>query len=193
MRREEVIDATLRLASEIGPDRITTDAIAKAVGLSQAAVFRHFPRKEDIWAAVIEWLRGQFAERWLRNESLEPSPERRLRAIVRGQLEFIRANPGLPMILMSRELRSQSDLLRHGIVGIMEMFHRHLSGVLEDGKRGGDFVANLEVDRAAYLVIALIHGLALRWALSERAFDIVGEGERTLDITLRGILTRTER
>ncbi len=186
-RRDEVIDATLRLASEIGPDRITTDAIAKAIGLSQAAVFRHFPRKEDIWEAVIDWLRGQFTERWARTEAITASPDRRLRAIVRSQLEFIRATPGLPMILMSRELHTRSDPLRRGIAGMMEMFHRHLSGVLEEGKRSGEFAADLDVARAAFLVIALIQGLALRWALSGRAFDIVGEGERAIDLALKGL------
>jgi len=190
-RRDEVIDATLRLASDIGPDRITTDAIAKAVGLSQAAVFRHFPRKEDIWAAVLDWLRARFAERWAGMAAGETSPERRLRAIVRGQMEFIRANPGLPMILMSRELHTRSELLRRGIAGLMEMFHRHLAGVLEEGKRNGEFAADLDVPRAANVVIALIQGLALRWSLSGRAFDIVSEGERALDLTLAGMASRS--
>jgi AcrR family transcriptional regulator len=192
-RRDEVIEATLRLASEIGPDRITTEAIAKAVGLSQAAVFRHFPRKEDIWIAVIEWLRSQFAEQWLRSDTLERSPERRLRAVVRNQLEFIRAKPGLPMILMSRELHTRNDLLRQAIAVMMEMFHRHLSGIFDDGKKCGEFVPDLEVERAAYLVISMIHGLALRWILRTQAFDIVSDGERTLDIALRGILARQNR
>jgi AcrR family transcriptional regulator len=189
-RRDEVIDATLRLASEIGPDRITTDAIAKAVGLSQAAVFRHFPRKEDIWTAVLDWLRGRFAELWAGTIAQETSSERRLRGIVRGQFEFVRAHPGLPMILMSRELHTRSEFLRRGIAGMMEMFHRHLVGVLEEGKRSGEFAADLDVARAAYVVIALIQGLAVRWSLSGRAFDIVSEGERALDITLSGMCGR---
>jgi AcrR family transcriptional regulator len=186
-RRDEVIDATLRLASDIGPERITTDAIAKAVGLSQAAVFRHFPRKEDIWAAVLDWLRARFAERWAGMAAGETSSERRLRAIVRGQLEFVRANPGLPMILMSRELHTRSELLHAGIAGLMEMFHRHLTGVFEEGRRNGEFAADLDVVRAAHLVIALVQGLALRWSLTGRAFDLVGEGERVLDLALKGL------
>ncbi len=189
-RRDEVVSATLTLASEIGPDRITTEAIAKAVGLSQAAVFRHFPRKEDIWAAVLDWLRARFTERWAGLGAAESSPERRLRTIVRGQLEFIRAHPGLPMILMSRELHTRSELLRVGISGLMEMFHRHLVGVMEEGKRNGEFAADLDVARAAYLVIATIQGLAVRWALSGRSFDIVSEGERAIDLALRGFLSR---
>lgn len=189
-RRDEVIDATLRLASEIGPDRITTEAIAKVVGLSQAAVFRHFPRKEDIWAAVLDWLRDRFAERWAGTVAQEASSERRLRTIVRGQFEFIRVTPGLPMILMSRELHTRSEMLRRGIAGIMEMFHRRLSGVLEEGKRSGEFATDLDVSRTAYLIISVIQGSAVRWSLSSHAFDIVGEGERTLDIALQGILAR---
>ena len=189
-RRREVVNVTLRLASQIGPDRITTEAIARAVGVSQAAIFRHFPRKDDIWAGVIDWIRNQLTGRWLETEVLESSPEKQLRAVVRCQLQLIYANPGLPMILLSRELHTRNQLLRRGIKGILDAFSRHLCSILEEGKRTGDFSAELDVPRAASLVVALIQGLALRWVLSDLSFDIVGEGERTLDLALRGMAAR---
>lgn len=189
-RRKEVLDVTLRLASQIGPDRITTEAIAKAVGVSQAAIFRHFPRKDDIWTAVVDWIRNQLTGRWLQADVVELSPERRLRSVVRSQLQLIHSNPGLPMILLSRELHTRNPLLRRGIVSILESFNRHLRTILEEGKNSGELSPDLDVPRAASLIIALVQGLALRWVLSDRSFDIVGEGERTLDLALRGMASK---
>lgn len=51
-RKVEIVEATLRLAAEIGPDRMTTEALAKEVGISQPSIFRHFPTKGHIWEAV---------------------------------------------------------------------------------------------------------------------------------------------
>ncbi len=189
-RRREVLDVTLRLASQIGPDRITTGAIAKAVGVSQAAIFRHFPRKDDIWAALVDWIRNQLTGCWLQTDVLESSPEKRLRGVVRSQLQLIYDNPGLPMILLSRELHTRNQLLRRGIIGILEAFNRHLRTILEEGKNVGEFSADLDVPRAASLVVAVVQGLALRWVLSDRSFDIVGEGERALDLALRGMAAK---
>lgn len=44
----------LRLADEIGPDRLSTSVVARTVGLSQPAIFRHFPTKGALWLAVAE-------------------------------------------------------------------------------------------------------------------------------------------
>ncbi|MEO5336409.1 MAG: TetR/AcrR family transcriptional regulator, partial [Magnetospirillum sp. WYHS-4] len=63
-RRDEIVAATLRLASEESPERVTTEAIARAVGITQAAVFRHFSSKSGIWVAVAAWLAETAPCRW---------------------------------------------------------------------------------------------------------------------------------
>jgi AcrR family transcriptional regulator len=44
------------LAGSQNPSEITTAAIAKHMNLTQGALFRHFPNKEAIWQAVMEWV-----------------------------------------------------------------------------------------------------------------------------------------
>src|SRR5512139_2626330 len=56
-RRQEIVATVLALARDRGPDAITTQAIAQRMGLTQGAVFRHFPDKEAIWLAVFAWVR----------------------------------------------------------------------------------------------------------------------------------------
>lgn len=58
IRKAEIVAALLDLADRIGPDRVTTGAVASAVGVTQAALFRHFPTKAALWQAVA----GQVAE-----------------------------------------------------------------------------------------------------------------------------------
>ena len=55
-RQAEMVQAVLTLAAQQEPASITTTDIAKAVGLSQGAVFRHFPNKQAIWLNVAQWL-----------------------------------------------------------------------------------------------------------------------------------------
>ena len=55
-RQAEMVQAVLALAARQEPASITTTDIAKVVGLSQGAVFRHFPNKQAIWLNVAQWL-----------------------------------------------------------------------------------------------------------------------------------------
>jgi len=45
LRKAEIVATVLDLADRIGPDRVTTGAVASQIGVTQAALFRHFPTK----------------------------------------------------------------------------------------------------------------------------------------------------
>ena len=51
-RRTEIVEATLNLADELGPDRLSVEQVAQRVGITQPAVFRHFSTKKLLWNAV---------------------------------------------------------------------------------------------------------------------------------------------
>jgi AcrR family transcriptional regulator len=56
-RQAEIIAAAVRLARESSPALITTRDIAEAIGVTQGAVFKHFPTNDAIWQAVMRWVR----------------------------------------------------------------------------------------------------------------------------------------
>ncbi len=53
-------------------------------------------------------------------------------------------------------------------------------------REAGRFRATLDPDDAAYLVLALVQGLAMRWSLYGRSFDLMAEGSRLLEQLLQG-------
>ena len=55
-RRAVTVESVVALAGSQNPSEITTAAIAKHMNLTQGALFRHFPNKEAIWQAVMEWV-----------------------------------------------------------------------------------------------------------------------------------------
>ena len=55
-RRAVTVEAVVQLAGSQNPSEITTAAIAKHMNVTQGALFRHFPSKEAIWQAVMEWV-----------------------------------------------------------------------------------------------------------------------------------------
>lgn len=184
-RRAEIVAAAIELADRVGPDRLTTATIAQAVGVSQAALFRHFPTKQAIWEAIVAWLGDRLEARWTSAVAEGGPAAGRLSSIVRRHLELVRSVPAIPSIVFSRELHSRNETLRRGLYGVMGRFHGHLVGIVEDGRRRGEFRADLDAADAAFLVIGLVQGLVIRWSLSGRSIDLVGEGERMLTLLLR--------
>jgi AcrR family transcriptional regulator len=180
-RKAEIVDALLVLADRIGPDRLTTNDVAAEVGITQAAIFRHFPTKADIWIMVADVVMARMSQSWDAALAQEPEPDAQLRALVQAQLAQIEACPALPSILFSRELGVENPELRERFAAILMTFQGHLATALTLMRDQGKLRADLSPDDAAVFVTALVQGIAIRWTLGARGFSLIGEGSRLLE------------
>lgn len=181
-RKAEIVETAIRLAATLGPDRLTTEKLATEIGITQPAIFRHFPAKSDIWKSVGEHictLMGESA-----GDDLPEDPQERLIAVVTAQLRFIANTPAVPAILFSRELHAENEALRQVFATLMRARHQRLSQLIASGVAIGDFDKNLNTDDAAYLILSLVQGLAMRWSLNKQNFNLVEEGQRLLTLQM---------
>ena len=191
VRKQEIVETTLRLADEVGPDRLTTEMIAREVGLSQPGIFRHFPKKENIWEAVAMLLTERLTEIWKdAAEKEDMPPMERLHELMRRHMKLIESTPALPAILFSREMHIENEALRKAFFGTMTLFHDYIVTLLEKAKAEGAMNPDLPSDDAAFLIIGTIQSLALRWSLSGRKMDLLKTGEKLLDLQFKGFACR---
>jgi len=186
-RKAEIVDATLRLADKLGPDRLTTETIADAVGLTQPGIFRHFPKKQDLWTAVAARVGSMMETRWKKAQSGDAPSTDRIRALIGAQLRLIQSTPAIPAILFSRELHTKNKGLRSAFFGLMSRFHKLIAGHVAQACAAGELRDDLDPDDAAFLIIGLVQGLAVRWSISGRNFDLTEEGNRLLELQLMGL------
>lgn len=182
LRKAEIVATVLELADRIGPDRVTTGAAASAIGVSQAALFRHFPTKAALWQAVAEQVAERLASAW--DDALRTSegPLVRLRALIAAQFAQIAATPALPTLLFSRELNVTNAELRTTFRGRLMAFHSLLAREVDAGQKAGLFRGDIAANDAAALLTSLVQGMAIRWALGTRDFDLQREGLRLFDV-----------
>lgn len=185
LRKAEIIAAVLDLADRIGPDRVTTGAAAAAVGVSQAALFRHFPTKDALWLAVADHVAGELAMKWDQALSETDDPIDRVKALMGAQLGQIVATPTLPMLLFSRELNVGNEDLRAAFRNLLMKFQALIVTELARGQDAGSLRREVAPADAAVLLTSLVQGMAIRWSLGARNFSLTGEGMRLLDVQLR--------
>jgi len=184
-RKAEIVEAALRLADELGPERLTTSAVAEAVGLTQPGVFRHFPKKQDLWEAVAARAGAMMEARWKKAGRRETSPTGRLLALIVAQLQLIQSNPAIPAILFSRELHVRNQDLRKAFHGLLGRFHRVLSTLATSARDAGELRSDIEPEDTAFLIVGVVQGLVVRWSIGGRVFDLPAEGRRLVALQLR--------
>ena len=161
----------------------TTD-VARAVGISQPAVFRHFPTKGDLWVAVAEDVSATLREHWATAEARAQASLERLHGLIGVQLAAITERPALPSILFSRELTVDNPPLREVFDRLLASFQSRLAAAVGEMQSEGMLRPDIDARDAAVLLASTVQGVAIRWALGNRGFDLVGEGKRLVEVQL---------
>jgi TetR/AcrR family transcriptional regulator len=131
-RRQEILQA-LALMLETHPGgRITTAALAAQVGVSEAALYRHFPSKAKMLEGLIEFIEETLFSRITRILSEEPTAERRCRAILWLLLSFAERNPGLSRLLVGDALQGETERLRGRMRQLFDRLETQLRLILRD-------------------------------------------------------------
>jgi AcrR family transcriptional regulator len=100
-RRREIADAALKVIADQGLARFTSTAIAREVGVSDAALFRHFASKEDIVLSAIDRVEEILFTGF---PPVADDPLERLGRFFQGRIEVMRRNPGVARLVGSEQL-----------------------------------------------------------------------------------------
>ncbi|PXB16756.1 nucleoid occlusion factor SlmA [Vibrio parahaemolyticus] len=134
-RREEILQALAQmLDSAEGASRITTAKLAKQVGVSEAALYRHFPSKARMFEGLIEFIEEALMTRINRILDDEKDTLERIRMVMHLILAFSERNPGLTRILSGHALMFENERLRERINQLFERIETQLRQILRERK-----------------------------------------------------------
>jgi AcrR family transcriptional regulator len=186
-RREEIIRVTLELAARQGVDDVTTQDMAQAMGVTQGAVFRHFPSKDAIWLAVMQWVRERLMSVLGQAAAAGSDPLDALQRMFFAHIDFIAGHPAIPRVLMSEHLHGRSAALRKLVTGVMLAYEEKIAGLLQAAQSQGLARADLDTRAAATLYIGMIQGLVLQTSILRDQRILTAEAERTFPVYLHAI------
>lgn len=186
-RRAVTVDTVVELAAEQNPSEITTSAIAKRMGLTQGALFRHFPTKDAILQAVMEWVAEQLLSRVDKAAEAASSPLQALEAVFMAHIDFVVQRPGVPRIIFGELQRAEETAPKRLVQTIVRRYGERLHRLIEAGKANGELDPALDSEAAAILFIGTIQGLVMQSLLAGDVDRIRRDAPRAFAIYRRGI------
>ena len=134
-RREEILQCLAHmLETNQGSQRITTKMLAANVGVSEAALYRHFPSKARMFEGLIEFIEDSITTRINRILDDEKDTLTRLRMVLQLILMFGERNPGLSRIMTGHALMFEQDRLQSRINQLFERIESQLRQILKERK-----------------------------------------------------------
>lgn len=157
-RRQQILEALARMLEARPGDRITTARLAREVGVSEAALYRHFPSKARMYEGLIEFIEETLFQRIgliLREESTALARCEKMLLLL---LTFAERNPGICRILTGDVLAGEHERLQHRVVQLLDRFETQLRQVLRDAELREGLRPALSLPAAANLLMAVAEG-----------------------------------
>ena len=165
-RQREIVAAVLALARERGPDAITTQAIADRMGLTQGAVFRHFPDKQAIWLAVFAWVRESLGAAIAEAMAKGDSPLAKIERAFLAHVGFIAANPGVPRVMFHEMQYPGDSPVRAEVRAMISAYRQRLTLLFTEAKAAGELPRDLDATLAPVPFIGAVQGLVIEASLA---------------------------
>ena len=166
-RKDQILHALARMLETAPGERITTAALAKEVGVSEAALYRHFPSKARMFEGLIKFIEDTLFQRISRILKEEASAEIRCHKILTLLLTFSDKNPGMTRLLTGDALAGETERLRDRIAQFFSRLEAQLKQVLREAQIRENLKPAISAAALANLLLACCEGRLIQFVRSE--------------------------
>ncbi len=183
-RQFEIVEAAGKILTASGVSGLTIKNLAKQMKFSEAAIYRHFTRKEDIIVLMLSYLADSIDER-LSGLPKNGDPEQKFRSLFQEQFRFFKKHPHFVVAVFSDGLMEESKRINERMARIMEVKIKHLLPVILEGQRMGIFTTSIPAEDIVHIVMGAFRLQMFKW----RATDFQSDIKRTGENMIQSILT----
>ena len=192
IRKQQIIDAARKLIIRKGSEHLTVRAMAKEVGLTEAAIYRHFKSKREILSFLMNHIMDTMLHD-VERSTAENSPSLdTIEQVLKHHLSEIEQRKGMSFQIIAEIISLGDKKLNKDVYEKLNLYVDRLANLLSEGARSGYIRDDIDFGSSALLLFGMIQGLSNIWALSGYSFDLTAKYESLWAIYKKAIKPRKE-
>ena len=186
-RQQQILDAALALIVEEGLDSLTMARLARRVGVTEPALYRHFRNKHDLVRQLVRSLDAGFGAAFA---ALAPDtpPARALATLMDAVLAELARIRGVNFQFLSVSAYHRDTAIREELQALFRRQRERLAGYLRGAAGRGELRPGLDPDATALAFLGLCQGLVTRSLLSGWQVPPAADSRAVLDVFLKGVI-----
>ena len=191
-RQMDIVKAAIAIIANKGYEKLTTKNLASEIGVTEAALYRHFKSKRDLVTMVLcyfEFLSYQVIKEI---KASECSPIDCIRRFVLNRYELFSANPDLAKVMFSEELFKNDPAFTGQYQSIMHIHRGEVVSYIQKAQSEGSINSRFDPVQLFRIIVGSMRLIVSQWNMSEGAFDLQLEGKALLDTIINMIEEKNE-
>jgi TetR/AcrR family transcriptional regulator len=165
-RKLQILQTLATMLEDPKGEKVTTAALAKRLDVSEAALYRHFASKAQMFEGLIEFIETTVFGLINEIAARETSGVRQVRRIVQMLLEFAQTNRGMTRVLIGDALVNENERLQERMNQLLDRIETSVRQSLRMAAGSGELAADLDTAARAQLIVSFVVGRWHRFAKS---------------------------
>lgn len=183
-RKNEIIAIARDLIFNEGFGNFTIRAVAGRIGISEAAIYRHFSSKEELLLGLLDTLFIPWRQALEKVLNTEKSVSVRLQSLVELHLHHLVDRQLNPVLFFSEAVRPENEKVMAKLAGNLKFLHATLLQIVEDGRKLGELPEDVDPEAAAACMVGILQSSVIKWTLQRQASGLVEYASGLMDFFL---------
>jgi TetR/AcrR family transcriptional regulator len=190
-RRRQILESLVSMLEEEPGLRITTAKLANRVGVSEAALYRHFPSKTKMFEGLIDFTEETIFSRVSLVLSSETTAKGRCEKLLLLLLTFAEKNPGICRLLTCDALVGETEKLRKRIGQLFDRLETQIKQVLREAEIKEGIRPVLPIQSAANILLTSADGKIVQYVRSNFEKKPTQFWDEQWDLLMQGFFKKT--
>ncbi|MCK9157612.1 MAG: TetR/AcrR family transcriptional regulator [Candidatus Cloacimonas sp.] len=192
VRQKDILKAAIAIIANQGYEKLTIKNLATKIGVTEAALYRHFKSKREIVTMILSYFE-ELSNRVL-NEICESNnaPLDNIRKFVEDRYILFSKNPDLAKVMFSEELFKNDPTFKGQFQCIMHKHKQAMESYLIQAQKDGNIKKDISSIQLFRIIIGSMRFTVTQWNLSDGAFDLQKDGSDLFESIIKLIRIKEE-
>ncbi len=188
--KEKIVKVGAQIIAYEGLKTFTAKKIGEKLGISDAAVFKHFPNMDSIAQEIITRYTTECLRRTDEAIAKGKNAIEKLALIIEGHIDLLEETKGISPIMCFEFSRSNKRKLKKMIFDFLNTYAGKVASVIEEGIKEGTIRKDIDIEEVSFSFIGMMQGKVFQWFIRGRKGKIVKDRESLKKMLLEGLVNR---
>lgn len=179
-RQAQIIEVAMKLIADKGIQGFTIKNLAKEIGISEPAIYRHFKSKTDILINILNNFKemSEMMSNMLVNNT--DAALDKIDFMFSNMIELFTEQPSIISVIFSEEIFKNETILKEKINEIQNILQHNIENIIDKGQAEGNVRTDIDKGNLALIFMGSLRLLVKRWDFNKQSFSLKLEGKKLL-------------
>lgn len=186
----QIVESARSIISSKGIEKLTIHEIAKDLGVTDGALYRHFKSKKEIISLLIEDIERTLLNTVRDAASKTSNPVNKLENILASHLSYAEQRKGVSFIVINETLNLQDKILKRKMLKVIHKYLKEIKSILLEGVEAGKIRKDVDFVSASIAFFGMVQSMVTLWVLSNFRYSLKKHYLKLFDIYKEGLMVK---